>query len=267
MINLKKYLREISFIFCFLLGITSVFSQTNQNFKTLKGEIVNDSINTSGIHLINKTSGSKTITNIDGKFEIGVKKSDTLIISSVQIIPRVLIIDENIYGQKYIKVYVEEFINELTNVDVKSHNLSGNIMNDMQNSNVKIPINFDDVGIPGFKGERQEKIVSQKSLILSTLFLPISGGLDIEALYKHLSGYYKSLKNTRAWSKQNLVAVNIIEFYGVNFFTNSYSLKEEEVYEFVLGGIENSSIQNDFKSSDHGLVIEAFDEFYKSINE
>ena len=105
MINLKKYLREISFIFCFLLGITSVFSQTIQNFKTLKGEIVNDSINTSGIHLINKTSGSKTITNIDGEFEIGVKKSDTLIISSVQIIPRVLIIDENIYGQKYIKVY------------------------------------------------------------------------------------------------------------------------------------------------------------------
>ena len=64
-----------------------------------------------------------------------------------------------------------------------------------------------------------------------------------------------------------MVAVNIIEFYGVNFFTNSYSLKEEEVYEFVLGGIENSSIQNDFKSSDHGLVIEAFNKFHKSINE
>ena len=78
---------------------------------------------------------------------------------------------------------------------------------------------------------------------------------------------YKSLKNRRVWNKQALAAVNIIEFYGVNFFTNSYSLKEEEVYEFVLGGIENSSIQNDFKSSDHGLVIEAFDEFYKSINE
>ena len=154
MINLKRYLREISFVFCFLFGITSVFSQTNQNFKTLKGEIVNDSINTSGIHLINKTSGSKTITNINGVFEIGVKKLDTLIISSVQIIPRVLIVDENVYSQKYIKVYVEQFINELTNVDVKSHNLSGNIMNDMQNSNVKIPINFDDVGIPGFKGER-----------------------------------------------------------------------------------------------------------------
>mgnify|MGYP001178448304 CR=1 FL=1 len=262
MINLKRYLREISFIFCFLLGITSVFSQTNQNFKTLKGEIVNDSINTSGIHLINKTSGSKTITNIEGEFEIGVKKSDTLIISSVQIIPRVLIIDENIYGQKYIKVYVEEFINELTNVDVKSHNLSGNIMNDMQNSNVKIPINFDDVGIPGFKGEREEKIEK----IVPALGLPFMA-INIEALYKNLSGYYKSLKNRRIWNKQSLTAVNIIEFYGINFFTNSYRLKEEEVYEFVLGGIENSSIQNDFKSSDHGLVIEAFDEFYKSINE
>ena len=267
MINLKRYLKEVSFIVCFFLGLISCFSQSKQNFKVLKGEIVNDSITISGIHIINKTTGSKTITDINGVFEIGIKEQDTIIISSVQIKPRVIIIKDDILDQTYIKVYVDQFINELTNVDVKSHNLSGNIMNDMQNSNVKIPINFDDVGIPGFKGERQEKIVSQKSLILSTLFLPISGGLDIEALYKHLSGYYKSLKNTRAWSKQNLVAVNIIEFYGVNFFTNSYSLKEEEVYEFVLGGIENSSIQNDFKSSDHGLVIEAFDEFYKSINE
>ena len=40
-----------------------------------------------------------------------------------------------------------------------------------------------------------------------------------------------------------------------------------EVYEFVLGAIENSSIQNDFKLSNHGLVLESFDKFYKSRNE
>ena len=45
------------------------------------------------------------------------------------------------------------------------------------------------------RGERQEKIVSKES-DFKHIFLPISGGLDIEALYKHLSGYYKSLKNT-----------------------------------------------------------------------
>ena len=151
-------MKEVSFIFCFFLGLISVFSQNKQNFKTLKGEIVNDSVSISGIHIINKTSGSKTITNINGVFEIGVKKQDTIIISSVQIKPRVIVMEEEIFDQVYLKVYVDQFINQLSNVVVRSHNLSGNILNDMANSNVKVPVNFDDVGIPGFKGIREEKI-------------------------------------------------------------------------------------------------------------
>ena len=49
------------------------------------------------------------------------------------------------------------------------------------------------------------------------------------------------------------------------FFTNTYSIKESEVYEFVLGGIENTSIPTDFKSSNHGLVLESFDTFFNSL--
>jgi len=265
--SLKKFLKETSLIFAFFFCLTNIFSQTNQDFKILNGEIVNDSIDSIGIHIINKSSGSKTITNLEGEFEIGIQKNDTIIISSVQIIPRVLIVDDLIYKQEFLKVYVDEFINELENVVVKPHNLSGNFLKDMENSDVKVPINFDDVGIPGFKGKREEKIVSEKSLILSTLLLPLTGGLDIEAVYKHLSGYYTSLRNTRKWNKQSVSAVSIIEFYGVNFFTNSYDLKQDDVYEFVLGGIENSSIQSDFNSSDHILVIEAFNKYFESLNE
>ena len=261
MINLKRYLKEVSFIFCFFLGLISVFSQNKQNFKTLRGEIVNDSVSISGIHIINKTSGSKTITNINGVFEIGVKKQDTIIISSVQIKPRVIVMEEEIFDQVYLKVYVDQFINQLSNVVVRSHNLSGNILNDMANSNVKVPVNFDDVGIPGFKGIREEKIEK----IVPFIGLPVMA-INIEALYKNLSGYYKRLKKRRVWDKQNISTVDVIEFYGVSFFTRSYNLTQDEVYEFVLGAIENSSIQNDFKLSNHGLVLEAFDKFYKSRN-
>ena len=255
-------MKEVSFIFCFFLGLISVFSQNKQNFKTLKGEIVNDSVSISGIHIINKTSGSKTITNINGVFEIGVKKQDTIIISSVQIKPRVIVMEEEIFDQVYLKVYVDQFINQLSNVVVRSHNLSGNILNDMANSNVKVPVNFDDVGIPGFKGIREEKIEK----VVRFVGLPVMA-INIEALYKNLSGYYKRLKKRRVWDKQNISTVDVIEFYGVSFFTRSYNLTQDEVYEFVLGAIENSSIQNDFKLSNHGLVLEAFDKFYKSRNE
>ena len=262
MINLKKYLKGGSFIFWFFLGILSVFSQTIPNFKTLKGEIVNDSVSVSGIHIINKTSGSKTITDINGVFEIGVKKQDTIIISSVQIIPRVIVMENEMLNQTYLKIYVDQFINELSNVVVRSNSLSGNILKDMANSNVKVPINFDDVGIPGFKGIREEKIEK----IVPFIGLPIMS-INIEALYKNLSGYYKRLKKRRVWDKQNITTVDVIEFYGVSFFTRSYNLTQDEVYEFVLGAIENSSIQNDFKLSNHGLVLESFDKFYKSRNE
>ena len=262
MINLKKYLKGVSFIFWFFLGILSVFSQTKPNFKTLKGEIVNDSVSISGIHIINKTSGSKTITDINGVFEIGVQKQDTIIISSVQIKPRVIVMENEMLNQTYIKIYVDQFINELSNVVVRSNSLSGNILNDMANSNVKVPINFDDVGIPGFKGIREEKIEK----IVPFIGLPIMS-INIEALYKNLSGYYKRLKKRRVWDKQNITTVDVIEFYGVSFFTRSYNLTQDEVYEFVLGAIENSSIQNDFKLSNHGLVLESFDKFYKSRNE
>ena len=255
-------MKEVSFTFCFFLGLISVFSQNKQNFKTLRGEIVNDSVSISGIHIINKTSGSKTITNINGVFEIGVKKQDTIIISSVQIKPRVIVVEEEIFDQVYLKVYVDQFINQLSNVVVRSHNLSGNILNDMANSNVKVPVNFDDVGIPGFKGIREEKIEK----IVPFIGLPVMA-INIEALYKNLSGYYKRLKKRRVWDKQNISTVDVIEFYGVSFFTRSYNLTQDEVYEFVLGAIENSSIQNDFKLSNHGLVLEAFDKFYKSRNE
>jgi len=261
-INLKKYLKGVSFIFWFFLGILSVFSQTKPNFKTLNGEIVNDSVSISGIHIINKTSGSKTITDINGVFEIGVKKQDTIIISSVQIIPRVIVMENEMLNQTYLKIYVDQFINELSNVVVRSNSLSGNILKDMANSNVKVPINFDDVGIPGFKGIREEKIEK----IVPFIGLPIMS-INIEALYKNLSGYYKRLKKRRVWDKQNITTVDVIEFYGVSFFTRSYNLTQDEVYEFVLGAIENSSIQNDFKLSNHGLVLESFDKFYKSRNE
>ena len=35
-----------------------------------------------------------------------------------------------------------------------------------------------------------------------------------------------------------------MEFYGLVFFINNYNLDEDQVYEFVMGAIENSNIEN-----------------------
>ena len=58
-----------------------------------------------------------------------------------------------------------------------------------------------------------------------------------------------------------------MEFYGLVFFMNNFQLEEDQVYEFVMGAIENTEIENDFRASNHNLVLESFDKFYTSINE
>ncbi|MAV04209.1 MAG: hypothetical protein CMC31_00905 [Flavobacteriaceae bacterium] len=269
MLDLEKYLAGGKIIFCFLLlGSQIIFSQTNQDYKSFKGEIVSDSLNLSGIHIINKNSGAKSITNENGLFIIGVKKNDTIIISSIQIKPHVIVINQKVFNQDQVKVYVEPFVNQLENVVVKSHNLSGNLLNDMKDSGVKNPINFDDVGVPGFKGERAERIVykNDAQILLNVLLMPIMP-LDIEGIYKKLSGYYDNLKKTRILDKQFSAVFQAIEFYGVAFFMKNYNLKEDEVYEFVLGAMENKDIEENFRQSNHGLVLNSFKEYHKSISD
>ena len=230
-----------------------------QNYKLLKGRISHPNLVVAGIHVINADRGLAEITDIDGNFEISVAIGEELIFSGVQYKKRALIISPEIFALDEVTVYLEAFINELDEVVVKPHNLSGSLSSDL--NNVKEQINFDDVGIPGYKGVRKEKIVSGKSLILSTLLLPISGGINIDALYKHLSGYYKKLKKRRKLDAQFETVFSIIKFYGVYFFEENYALEQEEVYDFVLGCSENSQLIDYYKKDMHEQVVQVFEEY------
>lgn len=230
-----------------------------QKYKLLEGRVTHPELVVAGIHVINADRGLAEITDIDGNFQISVTVGERLVFSGVQYKKRELIISEEIFALEAITVYLEAFVNELDEVIVKPHQLSGSLASDI--SNVPKQINFDDVGIPGYKGVRKEKIVSAQNLILSTLLLPISGGINVDALYKHLSGYYKKLKKRRKLDAQFEAVYKIISFYGLYFFLENYALKEEEVYDFVLGCSENTQLISLFNKNRHEEVVEVFNQF------
>lgn len=248
----------------FLLGCNFLLAQ---EFKLLKGKVVHDELSVQGIHVINASRGSAEITDIKGNFEISVRIGETLVFSGVQFQTKELTIDASLFDAVEVLVYLDPFVNTLDEVVVKSHSLSGDLNSDLANANISRPLNFYDVGIPGFKGEPKEKIISGKSLILSTLLLPISGGVNIDAVYKHLSGYYKSLKKKRVMEADFKVVYEIIEFYGLYFFVENYNLTQEEVYVFVTGCYENNNIKENFKRQRHQEVIAAFEIYAEKINE
>lgn len=249
---------SLLFTFFFLLFSLSVVAQ---KYKLLKGKVSHPNLSVAGIHVVNVSRGSTEITDMMGNFEISVAVGERILLSGVQFKDYELIVSEAIFSSDEITVYMKTAINQLDEVVVKPHDLSGSLANDLQS--VPKSINFTDVGIPGFKGEREEKIVSGTSLILTTLFLPLTGGLNVDAIYKHFSGYYKRLKKRRQLDVEFEAIFAIIKFYGLLFFQTSYGLNEAQVYDFVLACSENTPIISLFKKNRHQEVISHFEVFHK----
>ena len=250
--------------FIYIIGFSNLNAQI-KNSSLLKGRVSsNDSTSISSIHIINKTRGSATITNNEGYFEIFSSIKDTILISAVQFSIKIIVVNNKMLKSKEIIIPLEKFVNKLSEVIVKPHNLSGDLYKDFENSGVK-PMNFYNLGIPGFKGTRKEKIVSGKSLIINTLLLSLGGTVDIEAIYKHVSGYYVRLKKKRKLDAEFDVVANLIKFYGIDYFIETYEISEDEVYEFVSGTYKNFPLRQSFKRNEHNKVMKFFEENIKRI--
>ncbi|MFC7357674.1 carboxypeptidase-like regulatory domain-containing protein [Jejudonia soesokkakensis] len=235
------------FLLLFFLSL-SVGAQHKQ----LEGKITNE-FEVEGIHILNTTSRINTVTNTEGIFSIQVKLGDTLFVSSVKYIPQKVAITAEIYNSTSLEIQLEEIVNELDEVFL-GPNLTGNIEQDLKNIKTEKAFNFDDVGIPGFKGKPEEKIVP----VVPTIGLVTA--VDIEALYKHISGYYKKLRIQRKWEGQHTDAIRIINFYTAAFFTEAYQIPENRTYDFMIYCIETTELQKNFKNENFAGVLSVFDD-------
>jgi hypothetical protein len=145
-------------------------------------------------------------------------------------------------------------------VIVKPYDLSGNLSSDIANANIPRPLNFYDVGIPGFKGQRKERIPSIQEMALNLALVQV----DVEAVYKYVSGYYRKLKLKRKQDKEFKTMLKIIEFYGLYFFSENYNLEPEQVYDFVLGCSENTTLLQLFNQSRHQEIVQTFSDYAKT---
>lgn len=231
-----------------LWGLTAnIFAQQ----QTLQG-IITNTADVEGIHILNTSSHLNTIADKNGNFSIRVKKNDTLLFSSVTFIPEKIVVTEAIYEKGIITVQLEPMVNELSEV-VLGPNLSGNLAKDAKDIKTNKSIDFDDVGIPGFKGEPKERIVP-----VAVAFFPTN--VNLEAVYKYLSGYYKNLKKQRKWEAQNTSVAKIIAFYTEGFFTENYKIPQNRLYDFLLFCEETSDIQGNFRNEHYALVLNTFEE-------
>lgn len=239
-------------LFCFF---TAQFSAQE---KSLQGKITN-AADIEGIHVLNAASRFNTITNENGHFSINVKPRDTLLFSSIKYMPEKVVVTEAIFEKGVITVKLSELVNELDEVFLQP-NLSGNIATDLKKIKTEKPINFDDVGIPGFKGKPEERIVPMYFAVI-----PLS--VNLEALYKHISGYYKELRTRRKWEYENNAVAQMLNYYTPPFFITTYGIPENRVYDFLLFCAETTQIESNFKKEHFGSVLLVLNEKAKIYTE
>jgi len=100
----------------------------------IKGIITSDSVSVEDIHIINKTSKKGTVSNQFGEFKIPVKVNDTLIFSGIQFYTKVLQITKKQIESKLISIDLFQKINTLDEVEIKAHDLTGNLFADSKNA-------------------------------------------------------------------------------------------------------------------------------------
>ncbi|MEW7280020.1 hypothetical protein ABW636_15610 [Aquimarina sp. 2201CG1-2-11] len=213
-----------------------------------------------GIHVINKTVNLFTITDSKGVFFINAAIGDVIVLSSVQYDLKIIKVDNDIYLKGELHTTLKENLTELDDVIVGVQ-LSGNLNKDLKKIEVKELFSPEDVGIPEYHGVREEKIVPMHRAIK---FYGVAFAVDIDAVYKNLSGYYKTLKATRKMDRENTVLEEIQNFYGKGFLTTVYKLPKEKLHEFLLFCIETSTIQSEFANENHNLVLKIFSDKRKA---
>ena len=216
--------------------VESMVSQTVEIYGKIES---NDDVE--NIHIINKTARVFTISNQAGNFKISAKINDTLVFSSVQHKTKVLIIDGDLVLNKTVTVVLDEQVNQLKEVIVGKV-LTGNLLLDIDNTEGNPPINFYDVGIPGYTGKTATQ--SERRLNEATT----GGGIiPLNPILNAISGRTKMLKQQVALEAKDELLFSIKARLSEVFFELN-PLEESLIMDFFYFCQEDENFMNACKN-------------------
>lgn len=176
------------------------------------------------VAVYNTSSNKGTITNEKGAFILEVAEHDVIDISALQFEKQTVIITKEVIESKLLKISLQEHVNKLAEVTV-GNKLTGDLLKDINNIEGKPPINFYDVGIPGYTGKvatQSERRLYQAGEFKPSMLLGIllgSGSLD--PIINGISGRTKMLKNRVKLEEREALMQTIKGRLAKDFFASN----------------------------------------------
>ncbi|WP_246146961.1 carboxypeptidase-like regulatory domain-containing protein [Seonamhaeicola marinus] len=236
-----------------------MFSQTVE----ISGKVISKT-DLENIHVINKTAQVFTITNARGEFTITAKVNDTLQFSSIQLGIKSIVVNKGAIISKKMLVPLDEQINELEEV-VVGKVLTGNLLSDIENADTDRPINFYDVGIPGYKGKiatQSERRLFEANGQKIKWYTPLTGAIPLNPILNGISGRTKLLKErVKLENDKNLIRKIKSEF-SEGFFSN-HQLEDDLKDDFFFFCQEDINFTDRCKGKSDLEILEFLNEKYK----
>ena len=100
--------------------------------KVLKGRIVADSIEVENLTIFNITSNVGAVTNVDGKFSVKARATDTLFIQGISYDSKKYILTDKDFWLEELEIRLQIRVTELNEVEITPYTLTGIIEEDIK---------------------------------------------------------------------------------------------------------------------------------------
>lgn len=192
-----------------ILFLLPVFCFSQQ---IIKGKIITETPEISGILVVNLTTESETKTDGFGRFSITANIGDLLVISAPHIYKKRLLIETNHFG-KELQIEIEPLPVEIEAVEVNAYSY----------------INSESLGIVP-KGQKRYTQAERKLFTAGQMSLGTSIGLD--AIINAISGRTKMLKKIVEMERENQRITYLTDNFSEKFYTETLKIHIDNVEEF-----------------------------------
>ena len=250
---------------------TTLFAQQ----KTVNGMIVVDfkTETPSEVLISNKNSGVYAISDLTGSFKIKAAIGDTLHFQGTFLQDRKFLVRSSTFEYNPIVIHMNYEVITLADVIAKPR-LTGDMRKDLATveANEDVEKIYANLGIDIRTLDMQPK--ERKEDIIPKLGgIPIPTSLNVEALYKTITGYYRRMENLNQFERLEKRLLDVKDYLGIKYFEQTLGIAEPDIRGFLLyvydhsqGQYEMFYLQKDFLSMDK-LLRSIAPEFRKRIEE
>ncbi len=228
--------RKISVVVLFLLS-QICFAQIGIR-KSVRGQVVNDSVNVENVVVFNVNSKTGTVTGSQGFFKIDVKNNDTLIFSGLQFKSKKIVYSDI---KNSLKIKLEAFAYQLSEVIVsKSESVKA-----IQGSQEIVDQQYFD----------DEKSSPQNRTMMQTG--GIENPMDFARMYKDVLRIIKkdTFKNTKEIIKTDFTEVAMRKI-PYTFFNSTLQLRDDEIKLFLVFCENDDKVQKVLKSKSEFEIMD-----------